>query len=420
MGRDSDGSPKRPSARSLIVWGAGLVAYIVAVAGRSSLGVAGLEAAERFEISAATLSTFSVLQLAVYAVAQIPVGLVLDRFGSRSMILAGTVIIALGQSVLALAETVPLALVARVLVGLGDAAVLVSVLRMLPAWFSGPTVPVITQFTGIFGQLGQVISAIPVLAVLRSLGWTPAFAALAGLGVLAAILVYAVVRDTPPGVPRARRTGRGLGLSAVMREPGEWVGFFTHYVMLFPANTFLFLWGVPLMTAGHGVSVQGVSTVLTASTVAAILLGPPLGALVGRFPHRRTRLVLIAGAAYSAIWASVLIPTTPRPMWHFMLLAIAVGISVATCIIGFDFARTSVAPEHLGTATGMVNVGGYGASVVAVLIVGVVLDAVAPDGDYGLADFRIAFAAQVPLLALGVVGLLVARHAAIKKIGHDL
>src|SRR5699024_2690057 len=82
--------------RALFVWAAALCAYIVAVAGRSSLGVAGPEAAERFEISATTLSSFAIMQLAVYAAAQIPVGLVLDRLGSRTMIIAGSLILATG------------------------------------------------------------------------------------------------------------------------------------------------------------------------------------------------------------------------------------------------------------------------------------------------------------------------------------
>ena len=56
---------------------------------RASLGVAGLEAQRRFGISAAVLSVFSVLQLAVYAGLQVPVGVALDRFGARRMILAG-------------------------------------------------------------------------------------------------------------------------------------------------------------------------------------------------------------------------------------------------------------------------------------------------------------------------------------------
>ncbi|MCP6440354.1 hypothetical protein NL474_28335, partial [Klebsiella pneumoniae] len=66
-----------PPRLAFLVWGAGLAAYIVAVTGRTSLGVAGLEAIDRFGISASTLSLFSVVQLAVYAAAQVPVGIVL-------------------------------------------------------------------------------------------------------------------------------------------------------------------------------------------------------------------------------------------------------------------------------------------------------------------------------------------------------
>lgn len=406
--------------RALLVWFIGLLAYIVAVAGRSSLGVAGLEAADRFEISAATLSMLSVLQLGIYAAAQIPAGAVLDRIGSRWMIFSGSVILAIGQAMLALIDNLPLALVARVLIGVGDAAIFVSVVRMLPAWFRGRTVPLVTQFTGILGQLGQVVSAIPLLALLRFYGWSPAFLSLAGLGALVAILVFVIVRDAPPGHEPVRAGRRDGALRAVMREPGQWVGVFTHFITLFPAGSFLFLWGVPLMSAGHGISVQGVSAVLTFSTVATILLGPPLGYLVGRFPKRRTTVVLTAVATYLVIWLLVLVPTTPRPLWQFMVLGFAVGISMASCMIGFDFARTSVPPKYLGTATGLINVGGYGASVLAMLIVGLVLDAVAPDGDYGHAEFRIAFAAQAPLLVIGLVGLLIARTVAVSKSGESL
>lgn len=401
--------------RALLVWAIGLIAYIVAVAGRSSLGVAGLEAVERFDISAATLSVLSVVQLAVYCIVQIPAGAVLDRVGSRWMILAGSLILAVGQGMLAVVDSLPLALAARLLIGVGDGAIFVSVVRMLPAWFRGPTVPVVTQFTGILGQLGQVVAAIPLLAILRLAGWTPAFASLAGLGIVVAILVFLVVRDAPEGVELPRTVRGGGGLRVIMREPGEWVGFFTHFITLFPAGCFLFLWGVPLMSAGHGISVQGVSAVLTVSTIATIVFGPLLGFLVGRFPHRRILVVAAAVLAYVVIWASVLLPTTPRPLWQFMLIAVAVGISMSSCMIGFDFARTSVEPKYLGTATGLVNVGGYGASVLAVIVVGFILDQISPDGNYGLSDFRIAFLAQAPLLVIGTVGLVGAYTAQRRK-----
>ena len=71
------------------MWGVCLLAYGVAVFHRSSLGVAAVEAQERFSAGASAVSLFLVLQLAVYAALQVPVGVALDSFGSRAMILGG-------------------------------------------------------------------------------------------------------------------------------------------------------------------------------------------------------------------------------------------------------------------------------------------------------------------------------------------
>ena len=69
--------------RMWVVWSVALAAYIVGVMHRTSFGVAGLDAAQRFHAGPAALSGFVVLQLLVYAALQVPVGLLLDRFGRR-------------------------------------------------------------------------------------------------------------------------------------------------------------------------------------------------------------------------------------------------------------------------------------------------------------------------------------------------
>ena len=79
---------ERFGVRPWIVWATGLLAYIVAVLDRTTLGVSGLEAANRFGASPGVLSTFVVLQVVVYAAAQVPAGLLLDRFGSKALIVA--------------------------------------------------------------------------------------------------------------------------------------------------------------------------------------------------------------------------------------------------------------------------------------------------------------------------------------------
>src|SRR4029453_772208 len=74
--------------RAWVIWLVALSVYVLAVFHRSSLGVAGLLATERFDISATQLAMFTVLQLLVYAGMQVPVGVALDRYGSRKLLLA--------------------------------------------------------------------------------------------------------------------------------------------------------------------------------------------------------------------------------------------------------------------------------------------------------------------------------------------
>jgi MFS family permease len=162
---------ERPTRRAYAVWAVGLAAYTVAVFHRSSLGVAAVEAQERFSTGASAVALFLVLQLAVYAALQVPVGLALDRFGSRKLLLTGALTMAAGQLTLALAGDVPTAVAARVLVGTGDAMTFISLLRVVSFWFPGRTVPFVTQLTGILGQVGQIVAAYPLVALLHGTSW---------------------------------------------------------------------------------------------------------------------------------------------------------------------------------------------------------------------------------------------------------
>lgn len=201
----------RPGAAppgALLVWGAAVATYGVAVLHRSSLGVAGVEAVERFGVGAAVLSTFVVVQLAVYAGMQVPLGVLLDRYGPRVLIAGGAALMAVGQVVLGLVDELPGAYVARVLIGAGDAATFISVIRLVPAWFPAGRVPLLTQLTALIGTLGQLAAALPLVALLHVAGWTSAFVGLGGVGGLAAITSFAVSAT-------ARRARRGCAAASV-------------------------------------------------------------------------------------------------------------------------------------------------------------------------------------------------------------
>ena len=239
-----------------LVLGVGVIAYVLTVMQRTTLGVAGLDAADRFQISPGALAMFVFIQVAVYVSAQIPAGLMVDRFGSRAMLVVSGALLVCGQLLLAFTASVPLAVPARVLVGTGDAIVFVAVLALIPRWFPADRVPLLTQLTTIFGQLGQILSAIPFAALLHAAGWSVAFSSAAAGSAFVVLLVLVVVRNAPgrTWTPSASVSVREVGaqLKAVWMRPGTRLGFFGHMGTQFSMMVFVLLWGVPYLVSAQG------------------------------------------------------------------------------------------------------------------------------------------------------------------------
>ncbi|MEU5828550.1 MFS transporter [Micromonospora tulbaghiae] len=413
---------RRPAA---LVYAVALTAYLTAVFHRSSLGVTGVDAADRFHINAAALATFSVAQLAVYAVMQVPVGVLLDRYGSRRLLLAGGALMVAGQVMFAVAGDVPLAVAARVLVGLGDAMTFISVLRIVAFWFPGRRNPLLVQLTGTVGQLGAVLGAVPLVLLLHRAGWTPAFLTAAALGATVVLLVLVAVRDTPhaehatalaPDLATVRRR-----LAEAWAQPGTRLGLWTHFVTQFSGSVFALLWGYPFLVQGQGFSPTAAAGLLTVMTMVTLVCGPVLAHLCARYPFHRSVLVFAITAATAGMWAVVL--AWPGRAPHALLVALVVVLAVngPGSMIGFDYARSFNPVHRIGSATGIVNVGGFAASIVLILAVGVVLDLATPAGRDAppLSAFRWAFAVQFLLWALGAAQVLRYRNAARRRLADE-
>ncbi len=402
--------PTRPQRREAwVVWGVGLLIYVLAVFHRSSLGVAGLVAAERFHISATQLATFTMLQLLVYAGMQVPVGLLIDRYGSRSVLLTGLVLMTLAQGTFAFAHSYPVALVARAVVGVGDAMTFICVLRLVSSWFPVRRIPLVTQLTGTLGQFGAVVAAVPMTWALGHLGWTPAYLAAAGIGVVLAVALVLVLGDAP-GLRNAR--GPRLSLDTVRRnlvgswaQPGTRLGFWMHFTTQFSATTMSLLWGYPFFVRGEGRSPATAGVLLTLIVVTVMVSGPVLGWFVGAHPWHRSTMVLGVVATIVTAWTVVLAWPGNAPLPLLVLLAVTVGLGGPASIIGFDLGRTSNPAHRLGSATGIINQGGFYASLFLVVAIGLVLDWRTPGGgtDYTPSAFRWAMSVQYVVWCLGTL-----------------
>ncbi|WP_236241635.1 nitrate/nitrite transporter [Streptomyces sp. CC228A] len=391
--------------RAVLVWGVAVSVYFVAVVFRTSLGVAGLDAADRFQVNASALSAFSIVQLLVYAGMQIPVGLMVDRLGTRKVLTLGAVLFTAGQLGFALSPSYGMALAARVLLGCGDAMTFISVLRLGGRWFPARRGPMIAQVAALFGVLGNLVSTMLLARLLDDVGWTAAFAGSACAGLVVLVLARLFLRDhpkghAPPPAPGAGTPSVRCQIAASWREPGTRLGLWVHFTTQFPAMVFLLLWGMPFLVEAQGLSRGRAGELLTVVVLSNMVVGLAFGQIIARHHNARAPLALGTIAATAALWAAAIgYPGDRTPPWLLVTLCVVLGACGPASLIGFDFARPANPPERQGTASGIVNIGGFAASMAILLAVGVLLDATG-------GDYRVAFSSVFVLQALGLVQIL--------------
>ncbi|MBL3700492.1 MFS transporter [Leucobacter luti] len=436
-----------------IVWGTAAALYAVAIINRSSLAALGPAAQDHFGIDATTLATFPMIQLFVYAALQIPVGVLIDRVGATAMLLGGSVLMVVGQTVMATVFDVRLAILARVLVGAGDACTFISVMRLLPEWFAVRQLPVVSQLTGLIGQAGQLVSVAPLALFVSLAGWTNGFLGLAAIGLLVTILGALVIRDRPGvgtfaermigrtgkitrnarslggfqptgtveiappstemipvmGAPRPRALRFWSQARRLLRLPGVRLAYWVHFTSPFAANVFLLLWGTPFLVGGIGLDPAAAGGLLSLTVLSSMFAGLVLGPVSSRFIERRVWVNLGIVIAIVLTWCAVIFwPGTP-PTWLLIALLVVMPLGGPASMIAFEVLRSHTPRSFTGFATGLVNTAGFTASLLVILLIGLVLDmqgAGSPEL-YSLDAFRVAFAVQIPFWVLGIVMILI-------------
>jgi len=393
-------------------WAVAVAVYLAAVFHRTSLGVVGLQAAERFGITPSQLSIFVLLQLGVYAVMQIPTGILVDRYGPRRLLITAALTMGLAQALFAVATSYPVALLARAVLGLGDALTFVSVLRFAAGQFTPRRYPVVVALTGTIGSIGNVVATLPLTLLLRDAGWRTTFLAAGGLSLVTGLAVYLMLPRAPrrPGRPagaaelRAALGRVGQRVLAAWRLPGTRAGFWLHFTAMSTSVMFGVLWGLPFLVQSQGYSRDGASGLLLLSVLVAIAAGPGIGYLIARHPVVRVPLAIGSCLVTILGWYLVLaLFAGPVPRWLLVGLVLLTATGAPVSAIGFAIARDYNGQAIVGTATGVVNVAGFLAGIASCLVVGWVLQlSGAPDRT----GYRLAFAAAVTVQLFGLIELV--------------
>lgn len=396
----------RQTRQAWLLWSIAIVVYVTSVFHRSVLGVAGLEAAHRFGVGPAALSTFTVLQVAVYASMQIPTGLLVDRFGPRVTLTCAALFLGLGETLFGLAHSYPLALIARAILGVGDAMTWVSVLRVAAAKFPARNYPLVVALSSMLGGFGNLAATVPLTMLLGAAGWTRTFAVAGLLSAGYGAVVAVGLRVKPQHLTDGPGHSAPIGLRDVLRGvrtswrvPGTRLGFWTHFATMVSPTTLGLLWGAPYLINTQHLSTARAADVLAGLVLVGLVANPIVGAVTTRY--REIRMPIVVGALIAAALTWTVLLTDPNPLPAGVLIVafglFAVGGPISA--VGFALARDYNPMHRVGTATGVVNVGGFVATTVAALGVGLLVNLFGPAQQ--ALGYRVGMLAVVAVFLLG-------------------
>jgi MFS family permease len=366
----------RPVRGAWLVWGVGAASFAYAFLQRVSPSVMVEDLMRDFAVSGAILGNLSAIYFYVYAILQIPVGVALDNWGPRRMLTAAAAIAATGSVLLASADTLSIAYVGRLLVGVGCAVGFVGSLKIATNWFPSNRFAFVTGMSMLAGMAGGVIGQAPMAALVDAVGWRDALLVAGALALAIAAASWFIVRDRPTGVaggaePAPRRSVVA-DLKQVVARPQNWIVAFFGAAMSAPMLAYGGLWGVP-----HLMQTYGLDRPAAAGSASVLMLGWAAGAPLSgwasdRFGRRRPPMA-IAAAISLACWL-VLLYVPGLPLAVAWLLLFAIGASSAGMVIGYAVARESSPVKVSGAATGFVNTAAVGSGALMQPLVGWLLD----------------------------------------------
>lgn len=362
-----------------------IVAYMSVYFHRMAPAVVSAELMASFQASAAALGSLAAMYYYIYTLMQIPAGVLADTLGNRASITAGNAVAGVGSIVFALAETLEVASLGRFMVGLGVSVIFVGLMKNNTVWFRDRIYGLVSGFTILMGNLGSVLAAKPLSALLNIWSWRDVFVVMGGMSLLLSVLTLLFVRNCPEdaGFPSIREMDGmtahakrhrhwAQDLRHVISQRRVWPGFWINFGMTGSLFAFAGLWGIPLLRDSFGLSRDGASLYTTLT-----LLGLALGSLLAGWLSDRLGVrkpVLIASAAiYMLAWLGLIyVPWQPGP--PAMLLFTLIGLTGGGFVITYPCAKEVIQPALSGMAISLVNTGLFLGAAIMQPLFGWVLD----------------------------------------------
>ncbi|MEH0022500.1 MAG: MFS transporter [Desulfobacter sp.] len=396
-----------------------ILTYILVYFHRMAPGVVSEFLMADFNASGTRLGALSAIYFAVYALMQIPSGVIADTLGTRTSVISGNLVAGTGSILFGLAPGFEAACAGRFLVGLGVSVVFVSIMKNNSVWFHEKVFGIMSGLTLFIGNLGSVMAAGPLAQILTVFAWRTVFLGIGGLSLCLALAGYLVVRNRPEDIgfappntyarqPPASPGNWTADLKSVVTALRVWPGFWVQLGMIGGLYAFMGLWGMPFLRDVHGLD-----RAFAADHMTAMLLSFALGALFWGWLSDRAGLrkpfLLFGVAGYMLAWLILMyLPWAPG-IQGFALFAL-MGFSGAAFVITFAAAKEIIHPHLSGMAVSVVNTGCFIGTALIQPLFGYIAD-LTWDGTlaggvrvYAAGDYQNGFLAMFAFSVLALAG----------------
>jgi len=311
-----------------------------------------------FGVSAAALGNLSAFYFYAYAMVQLPVGVMVDRWGPRRILTMGLVFAAVGGLLFARAEQIDTAYLGRFMVGAGVGFGFVCSLKLAANWFSPTRFAMLSGMTMMFGMVGGIAGQAPLSAAVEVFGWRSAMSVTAGFGLLLTASIWLIVRDHPSRIedgsaPPLHSDAVLHGLKKATRVRQTWVLAAIGFSMSAALLAFGALWSVPYLVQAYGLSGTQAAASASLMLIGWAVGAPAVGWLSDHLKRRKPPLMITATAALVSIFFLIYVPSLPLPVVE--ILFFVNGIACGGTVLCFAVVREVNDSDAGGTATALVN-----------------------------------------------------------------
>lgn len=316
---------------------------------------------QTFNIDNMMFGFLSAFYYYAYTPMQIPVGVLMDRFGPRRLITVACLICVVGTCLFA-ANVFTIAAVGRFLVGFGSAFAFVGVMKLASIWLPPSRFAMVAGLVTALGMLGPVLGDILLTPMVNIIGWHETVFITAALGVILAVVIWFSIKDKNPAHQYSNNEAQhqassfkelGQGLAYMLRTRQVWLAGIIACCLFLPISVFAELWGIPYLEQA-----QNFPEIHASLVNPLLFLGFSIGGItLGWFSDfiKQRRPVIIGGSFLALITACILFYVPNLSITHICILLFLLGVFAGVEVITFAVSRESVANRFAGTAIAMTN-----------------------------------------------------------------